>query len=220
MTTALGERATLVHRARIAAIRDTGAVLVLRRWQYVDIDNPNSVRYFAAQGTAIVSQGQRQAIASAAVYLGAFIAAERDIAPPTIDIDGDALVGRTLAGRQIGEVMTRAAIYARVQRNLGNSLPRARQAAALLLVRRVRTELVDTSRSALLDGMTNADVTTYTVVTSLGRCEWCAAIAASGPRATNTRPRFHDHCRCTLQPNLERQRGRRRDATPATSSTA
>lgn len=199
----MGERVTLLHRARVGNLRNVATQLVVLRWANVDISDPNSVRRFAAQGTAIVSHAQRQAVSAAQDFLAAFLAAELDIAPPNIDVAAEALIGHTLAGRELGEVMTRAAIYARVQRTLGASLGRARAAGANLLIRRVRTELVETSRSALLQGMTaSRHVDRYEVVTATGRCPLCAGIAAQGPRATDTRPHFHDHCRCSLRPAL------------------
>lgn len=197
----VGEQLTVAHRQLVLRIRNAAAVAVVRRWADVDIDDPRSVSRFAAVGAAIVTSAQRQAAAAGVTFVAGFVAAELSLELEVLAIDVAAIAGHTLEGRQLGEVMTRAAIVARVQRRLGASRPKAYQSAGHLLVRRIRTEVVEANRSAVLAGMTASPrVDHYEVVSAAGRCRICAGLAAGAPRTTNDRPRFHDHCRCTLRP--------------------
>lgn len=170
-------------------------------WRGVDVDDPASVALFARAGTAMVTAAQQQAVVLSDGYVAAYtsVTLGRRVSP--VGVTAGPLLGRTTAGRPIGEVLTRAAITARVTRAAGGKTADMRQAGTNLLNRRLGTEIQETARGGLYEAMdASPHVSRFAVITGPTRCPTCASIAAQGPRAVGSQVKFHDHCRCILQP--------------------
>lgn len=194
---------TGTYRGALLALRERAIALVGNRWRLIDwLDLDRSFAEFLAAAGETVALSQREAVRLTDAYLAAYLSSELGEAVPPQGLDPASFAGRTRDGRPVARVLT-GALFA-VKLAILQRRPREQALASGLAhtVRTVRTEVMESSRSALAEAIAREPrVRGWRRVTAGRPCGACLGLAG-GLRRTDRGLDVHPSCRCTAEPVL------------------
>lgn len=193
---------TDAYRVRLLLLRNFAAAQVTAAWGSLDIDRLDATfARWLRLALATMTMAQREAAGLSGAYLASYVDSELGRRSPGVPVDPDRYAGRTSDGRPLSKLLIGGLIAAKVAMTNRVGPTQALAMGRARVVRAAHTEVLEASRLALTDAMSEDErVIGWRRVTSDNPCGACLGAADGRIYHDAELPHVHGHCRCTSEP--------------------